>query len=158
MQNTRKYDIDGNLVYDLSLFTERDADFSFNRDAGRPDPGKTQSQQRKTKENRIRIGRQHIDLFVLGIMVVALSVFSIFLRAKVNEKSVELAVLDRELLAAQAEHTYLEYELESLYSYEKLEEAAHKIGMEKPSATQIRYYKIPVRDVTEVKGKIVFKE
>ena len=54
MQNTRKYDIDGNLVYDLSLFTERDADFSFNRGEGRPDPGKIQSKQRKTQENRIR--------------------------------------------------------------------------------------------------------
>ena len=167
-----KYDKTGSVTYDLSLFSSEKQERRYAFEAMRNRQGFNNSQKEdeiSQKEGKIsrndkaKMAFEKADRILPGniicfAIVVVLAVGMLFLRARVTEVTSQLNQVEKEIVRAQAEYDYIQYEIDAMYSYDKLEEAARAIGMEPMYRGQIRYIDLELPDKVVVNGKTVSGE
>ena len=99
------------------------------------------------KNNKRRVGSRAFlgkyAFFLIFSSLILISGFAtMLLKAEINETSVEISRIEKQITEKESEAKAIEAQIENLYSYKNIDEKAKEIGMGKPSKYQVNYIKV----------------
>ncbi len=98
--------------------------------------------------------KKTITIISVGILVLMLFFFQIDGNVKATETTDQITKTEKQIEHMKSEQVRLQMELDGKVSYENIEKAAEEAGMQKPTATQMRYINIYDTDTAVITGEM----
>ena len=150
--NTNRY---GSAAYDFDLFLP--AEKRERPDNVTPLPKRTPKTKKNTaagaKTAPRRAPSKRISSFLAIVFMLGMVCGIIFSRVQISETREQINQASRQLETLEREEVRLNMLIENKAAYQNLEQEAAALGMQKPTAQQIRYIALGGKDKVEIKNR-----